>query len=193
MVGLLKLLLRRHCNISLTIETNLQDSGDKDEDDCYADILKDEIVNLDESSITQNLLDMENSWLDPVERESLQSLHCAVPSPVPSPTMLTQRERFDHHHHQEHSLLKRVVESTLEALGINPVKYHAEKDKSQDKSWLSKTCLVTTSLAGSTIAKRMSARTVVASMFVLVVFLLGGFPKIKKFAEDHPSLLLNRK
>lgn len=153
----------------------LQDCDEEDaecEDDFYADILKDDIIKLDEASTSAppNLLKMEKSfWVD-AEGDSPQFMHglLSPPTTVPLPLPCT-------------STSQRIVfkdtedDQTQEVMGTNNKDYNADKDKNQEWKWSSPTCLLTTSFAGKTVERKVSAIIAIIALIGFAVFLLGGF------------------
>ncbi|OWM69025.1 hypothetical protein CDL15_Pgr025212 [Punica granatum] len=150
---------------------------DSDEDeDFYADILKDDIIKLDESAVsaTPNVLMMEKSRLEG-ERASQQSLLALTPTD-PIPCGVNRRVKFNEPGLETQLPGSASIAGAMDSLWIdgNDKDYNAGKDKgsSQSSLWYP-SCLVTTIFAGKTVRQRVWAMMAVVALVLLAVFLMG--------------------
>ncbi|PKI73383.1 hypothetical protein CRG98_006321 [Punica granatum] len=150
---------------------------DSDEDeDFYADILKDDIIELDESAVsaTPNVLMMEKSRLEG-ERASQQSLLALTPTD-PIPCGVNRRVKFNEPGLETQLPGSASIAGAMDSLWIdgNDKDYNAGKDKgsSQSSLWYP-SCLVTTIFAGKTVRQRVWAMMAVVALVLLAVFLMG--------------------
>ncbi|XP_010031542.2 NAC domain-containing protein 60 isoform X1 [Eucalyptus grandis] len=157
-------------------DVKFQDPED-DEEDFFADILKDDIIKLDESAVSPAPppLPMVSRQLE-AERRSQESIIASLLQVLNFPTEPGQR--IDDPREPE-----QAITSALDGLELNK-EYAADKDnKPSDEQ--SQTCLFTTIFSGKTFGRRLSAAVLaIAVLAGLLVLLLGGYPRAKTVARD---------
>ncbi|KAK4773610.1 hypothetical protein SAY87_028629 [Trapa incisa] len=165
------------CKPAQVESSNLQKNSDEDED-LYADILREDIIKLDKSAIpaSSNVLMVDRSGLE-AKRESQQPME-ALLEPALFPCTANPRIKFSEQNFKEQVHGSSSISSTIESLRINnDVKeYNAKNDKWS--KWLSfwlPSHLGTASSSGKTSGLRQKVAAIMAVFLVmLAIFLLGS-------------------
>ncbi|KAF8009486.1 hypothetical protein BT93_J0473 [Corymbia citriodora subsp. variegata] len=152
-----------------------EEEEEEEDDDFFADILKDDIIKLDDSAISPApRLPMESHQLE-ADRRSQEPIESSLSQVLNFPTEPGQSINP--------RAPEQVMTSALEGLERKK-EYSADKDK-KPSDQQSQTCVFTTIFSGKKFSRRLSSAVLaVAVLAGLLALLLGEYPRAKTGARD---------
>lgn len=129
-------------------------------------------------SANPDVLMMEEMRRLEAEMASQRSMQAFL-APVPVPSTVNRRFNFSEPNMDEQLLGNSSIAYAMRSLGIdnNMEEYNARKDKGSDWSSWRPSCLISTSLAGKTIGRRVVAILTIVLLVLLAVFLMRSSRK----------------